>query len=121
METILHFFSNNWCQINYASIILGIMLSSEHQAQCWHIHQTLKKTSICTLLSVFKLCKSALEPKRNAVTMCTNPHSLPGLLQGILVPLHPNISMYILHTVLLTFPEMLTKRNCLTMKSIFNW
>ena len=34
-------------------------------------------------------------------------------------PLHPNISMYILHTVLYTFPKVLTRRICLTIKSFF--
>ena len=33
-------------------------------------------------------------------------------------PLHPNISMHILHTVLYTF---LTRRICLTIKSFFTW
>ena len=32
-------------------------------------------------------------------------------------PLHPNISMYILHTVLYTFPKVLTRRIYLTIKS----
>ena len=32
-------------------------------------------------------------------------------------PLHPNISMHILHTVLYTFPKVLTRRICLTIKS----
>ena len=27
-------------------------------------------------------------------------------------PLHPNISMHILHTVLCTFPKVLTRRTC---------
>ena len=36
-------------------------------------------------------------------------------------PLHPNISMHILHTVLCTFPKVLTGRICLTVKSVFNW
>ena len=27
-------------------------------------------------------------------------------------PLHPNISMHILHTVLYTFPKLLTRRIC---------
>ena len=34
-------------------------------------------------------------------------------------PLHPNISMHILHTVLYTFPRVLTWRICLTVKSFF--
>ena len=36
-------------------------------------------------------------------------------------PLHPHISMHILHTVLHTFPEVLMRRICLTIKSIFRW
>ena len=35
--------------------------------------------------------------------------------------LHPNISMHILHTVLYTFPKVLTRRICLTVKSFFTW
>ena len=33
-------------------------------------------------------------------------------------PLHPNISMHILHTVLYTFPKVLTRRIYLTNKSL---
>ena len=36
-------------------------------------------------------------------------------------PSHPNISMYILHTFLRTFPKRLTRRICLTIKSCFSW
>ena len=32
-------------------------------------------------------------------------------------PLHPNISMHILYTVLYTNPKVLTRRICLTIKS----
>ena len=38
-------------------------------------------------------------------------------LQHPLSPLQPNISMLILHTVLYTFPKVLTRRICLTIKS----
>ena len=34
--------------------------------------------------------------------------------------LRPDISMHILHTVLYTFPEVLTRRICLTIKSFFS-
>ena len=34
--------------------------------------------------------------------------------QWLFTPLHPNISIHILHTVLYTFPKMLTRRICLT-------
>ena len=36
-------------------------------------------------------------------------------------PFHPNISMHILHTVLYTFPTVLTRRICLTIKSFSGW
>ena len=36
-------------------------------------------------------------------------------------PLHPNIIMHILHTVLYTFPKVLTRRICLTIKGFFGW
>ena len=35
-------------------------------------------------------------------------------------PLHPNISMHILHTVLFTLPNVLTRRICLTFESFFS-
>ena len=35
----------------------------------------------------------------------------------VINPLHLNISMYILHTVLFTFPALLTKIICLSIKS----
>ena len=38
-----------------------------------------------------------------------------------LINLHPNISMYILQTVLHTLPKVLTRRICLTTKSSFSW
>ena len=36
-------------------------------------------------------------------------------------PLHSNISMHILHTVLYTFPNVLTRRICLAVKSYLCW
>ena len=36
-------------------------------------------------------------------------------------PLHVNIGMHILHTVVNTFPKVLTRRICLLIKSFFHW
>ena len=36
-------------------------------------------------------------------------------------PLHPNISMHILHTVLHTFLKVLTRRICLPIKRFLPW
>ena len=41
--------------------------------------------------------------------------------QEILNPFHPNISIRILHTVNRTFPKVLTRRICLTIKTFFSW
>ena len=36
-------------------------------------------------------------------------------------PLHPDISMHILYTALYTFPKVLTRRICLTIKNCSSW
>ena len=36
-------------------------------------------------------------------------------------PLYPNINMHIFYTVIYTFPKVLTRRICLTIKSFFSW
>ena len=38
----------------------------------------------------------------------------------VISPLHPNISLQVLHTFLHTFPNVLTRRICLTIKSLFD-
>ena len=45
----------------------------------------------------------------------------PGLVLAFFNSLHPNISIYFLHTVLYAFPMALTKRICLTINSFFCW
>ena len=41
-----------------------------------------------------------------------------GFSKTKIYPLHPNISMHILHTVLYTNPKVLTRRICLTIKNL---
>ena len=36
-------------------------------------------------------------------------------------PLHPYINMHILHTILFTFPKVLTRRISLTVKRVLHW
>ena len=43
---------------------------------------------------------------------------IPNKIVDLIV--HPNISLHILHTVLYTFPEVLTGRICLTVKNFFS-
>ena len=42
-------------------------------------------------------------------------------LEGRFNPLRPNIGMHILHTVLYTFPKVLTRRICLLIKRLLPW
>ena len=42
-------------------------------------------------------------------------------LHDVSNPLHPNIRIYILHTVLYTFPDVVARRICLTIKRLFSW
>ena len=44
-----------------------------------------------------------------------------GMIDVQFNPLHPNMSMHILHTVLYMFPNLQTRRTCLTIKSFFSW
>ena len=50
-----------------------------------------------------------------AVSPCKKPRVLS------VNPLHSNISMHILLSVLCTFPKMLIRRVCLKIKSILSW
>ena len=51
--------------------------------------------------------------------LCTVP-SFRVTVWNYIKPLHPKITMYILHTVLKTFPEVLIKRNCFAINSLFS-
>ena len=44
-----------------------------------------------------------------------------NLLHDVFNPLHPDIRMHILHTVLNIFPNVLARRICLTIKRFFSW
>ena len=49
-------------------------------------------------------------------------HSLWFIVRSPLInPLHPNISVHILHTVLCTLTKVLTRRICLNIVNFFNW
>ena len=49
-------------------------------------------------------------------------HSLWFIARSPLInPLHPNISVHILHTVLCTLTKVLTRRICLNIANFFSW
>ena len=45
----------------------------------------------------------------------------PNMIDVALTPSHHNISMHCIHAVLWTFPEVLTRRICLTLRIFFSW
>ena len=63
---------------------------------------------------IFKITVADVNEKPTAIQVKT-------VYKKLLTFLHPNISMHILLTVLYTFPMILTKRICLTIKSVFSW
>ena len=73
-----------------------------------------------------------LKKKRGSCCICdtlpNSPFKLPlfslgdkGRSRCCMKPLHPNIRVPILHTVLCTFTKVLTRRICRTIKSFFSW
>ena len=72
-------------------------------------------------VSVFFLTK--LERERREKVVLSTFKLLPQTLSFCLFlnPLHPNVSMHILHTVLYKFPWVLTRRICSTILSFFWW
>ena len=67
-------------------------------------------------------------PPRQANCTVQPEARIPGTLkkgswvgrEGIINPLHPNISMHTLLTILDTFPNVLVRSICLTIKSFFS-
>ena len=56
-------------------------------------------------------------PELSNIGESKNWHKIHTTLHSV----HPNISMHILDTVLFTFPKVLTRRICLTIKNSFIW
>ena len=66
-------------------------------------------------------CESSLCPARYP-KFCLRARKERNWSWAVTVnPVHPNISMHILHTVLYTFPMVLTRRICFKFKSFFSW
>ena len=68
-------------------------------------------------LTLFLKLRTGSEHSKNAFS----PENLLLGSFSISHPLNPNISMYILHTVLYTLLKVLTRRICITINSFFSW
>ena len=63
---------------------------------------------VLSIIHVFVVAFLAVSPCKKPCVLSVNP-------------LHSNISMHILLSVLCTFPKMLIRRVCLKIKRIFSW
>ena len=57
----------------------------------------------------------------NAIIYSSSTLHIYNWLHDVFNPLHSNIRMHILQTVLYIFPYVLARRNCLTIKRFFSW
>ena len=69
----------------------------------------------------YNLCQILLPKKKKKKKKNCTREGKDGFLFGYLNFIHPNINMHILHTVLYTFPKVLTRRICFTVKSFLSW
>ena len=88
----------------------------------------LEKLKDITRRALLKWFKDFVQKKKSVTTTISySNHTLythkllPLHLSTQINPLHPNISINILHTVLCTFSKVLKRRICSTIKSFFSW
>ena len=97
------------CRLTRKPTLLGLAAASTYLSP------------ICNnFLFIFDVCSfSEQERSQQAHLYMTDPFLCRGLflLMDLLNFLHPEISMYILYTVFYTFPKVLTRRFCSTIKS----
>ena len=67
---------------------------------------------------VCKVLNLARADLNDGVNSDKRQHVVDNKRNYCLNPLHPKISMHILHTVFYTFPKVLSRRFCLTIKSM---
>ena len=99
---IRHVTHNNWCRNDLIIVFLKI----------WGMKKSIRR----------HLCDSQPSYDENNPFSYTsiNLYAVSFILK-FFTPSHPNISMHILHTVLYTFPKVLTRRICPSIKSFFSW
>ena len=74
--------------------------------------------NVITVETIFR--STAKSSSRNSIGHIMTTECI--ILKCLIInPLHPNISLHILLTVLYTFPKVLTRRICLIIKSFRDW
>ena len=100
--------------------------------QVWHPYKSAIETtlSVCTIRKYILLTLIKILESRNKLQdsrwrkwkLCLLLSKIFLYFLRVLVigPLHPNISLQVLHTFLHTFPNVMTRRICLTIKSLID-
>ena len=123
---------NLLCGPECTSFARRMILVSLHWAVHYH-QENLKKNASSDLLSCSGIHSHPYLQRRHKLHLwqtqpkkCSHIHKKKTKIKNTRIinsppnPLHPSISMQILHTVLYTFPVVLTRRICLTIKGFLS-
>ena len=99
-------------------------------SQCAILLYTILKPWFCCccwfryfLVAIFSLKSQTINSLTTCHSSLSNCYSKisNATFSWVFNPLHPKISMHILHTVLITFPKEKRRRICLLIKSFISW
>ena len=120
-------FARNEKQTDNHTLMLDMLHSNMSVVCTYHCRGVFKKVFFC-----YTRQPSGWKSRRpqndvylafvlNAIIYSSSTLHIYNWLHDVFNPLHPNIRMHILHTVLYTFPNVLARRICLTIKRFFSW
>ena len=120
-------FASNKRQIDNHTLMLDMLHSYMSVVCTYHCRGVFKKVFFC-----YTRQPSGWKSRRpqndvylafvlNAIIYSSSTLHIYNWLHDVFNPLHPNIRMHILQTVLYIFPYVLARRICLTIKRFFSW
>ena len=120
-------FANNKRLIDNHTLILDMLHSYMSVVCTYHCRGVFKKVFFC-----YTRQPSGWKSRRpqndvylafvlNAIIYSSSTLHIYNWLHDVFNPLHSNIRMHILQTVLYIFPYVLARRICLTIKRFFSW
>ena len=120
-------FASNKRQIDNHTLMLDMLHSYMSVVCIYHCRGVFKKVFFC-----YTRQPSGWKSRRpqndvylafvlNAIIYSSSTLHIYNWLHDVFNPLHSNIRMHILQTVLYIFPYVLARRICLTIKRFFSW
>ena len=120
-------FASNKRQIDNHTLMLDMLHSYMSVVCTYHSRGVFKKVFFC-----YTRQPSGWKSRRpqndvylafvlNAIIYSSSTLHIYNWLHDVFNPLHSNIRMHILQTVLYIFPYVLARRICLTIKKFFSW